>query len=155
MNVELINPFIVSLCHVLKMMANMDVKPGKPQIKKGNVSIKDIIATGYIGLVGEKAKGSLAVSFPKGTILGIAMRVFDEPIDEIDEEVEDLVGEITNIIVGNAKHPLAEKGYHFDQSIPTVIIGEDHVVYHNTRGPVLLLNFSTAAGDLVIEVCIK
>jgi chemotaxis protein CheX len=155
MKVELINPIISSLVSVLSQMGQIAAKPEKPILKKGAKSGYEAIISGYIGLVGEKIRGSMAISFTEPLILKIASNLFGEEMEEVNDEVADLVGEITNIITGNAKPGLAQAGYKLDLSIPTIIIGLGHYVIHNTKGPVIIIPFSTESGSLLLEVCFK
>ena len=50
MKVEFINPFLSSLINVLATMAQTELTPGKPKIKKGEVAQGDV--SGLIGMVG-------------------------------------------------------------------------------------------------------
>ena len=77
MNVEFINPFLESIVNVLSTMAQLEAKPGRPMIKKDDVAQGDV--TGLIGMTGEQARGSLAVSFSEQAILEISkQRLGDE-----------------------------------------------------------------------------
>ena len=75
-----------------------------------------------------------------------------EKLDSIDDTVTDMVGELTNMVTGGAKKILSEKGYRFDMALPTVISGKDHVVTHISKGPIIVVPFSTEAGDFFVEL---
>ena len=66
MNVEFVNPFLISTMNVLKTMANTEAKPGKPFLKSEKVAKGDV--TGIVGMSGAQARGSLAISFPEPAI---------------------------------------------------------------------------------------
>ncbi|RLB70855.1 MAG: chemotaxis protein CheX, partial [Deltaproteobacteria bacterium] len=48
MDVRYINPFLEATIHVLKTMAFINSKPGKPYVKKDEIATGDI--TGVIGI---------------------------------------------------------------------------------------------------------
>ncbi len=153
MDVEIINCFLDSTINVLTTMAMIDAKPGKPQIKMESAAKGDV--TGMIGIVGEGVKGSLAISFEEKTILHVVSQMFGEPITELDDSVNDAVGEITNIVTGGAKKTLSEKGYKFQMAIPTTIAGKQHVISHKSTGPIIIVPFNTEAGKFFIEICFE
>ncbi len=153
MNVELVNPFLDAIVNVLSVMAQTDAKAGKPYIKKGDMAMGDV--TGIIGLVGEQAKGSLAISFSESAILDITTKMLGEEITELDQTAADMAGEITNMVTGGAKKGLSEKGYVFELSIPTMIVGKEHNVSHKTAGTIVIIPFDTEAGSFFVEVCFE
>ena len=152
MDANLINPFIDATLNVLGTMASTRARAGKPYIKKDKVARGDV--TGVIGLTGE-AKGTISVSFTEKSILAIVSNMFKEEMKELNEEVKDAVGEITNMISGVARKRLEELGRSLKAAIPTVIMGKNHSISHITTSPVIAIPFSTDNGDFTIEVCIE
>jgi len=150
MNVELINPFLSATVNVIKTMAFTEVTPGKPFLKKDHHATGDVSAV--IGITGE-SEGSLSVSFTEECIINIVSNMFGEKITAINREVEDAVGEITNMISGDARRELSEKGVMLKAAIPSVITGKQHTIKHMTNSPVIAIPFSTASGDFTVEVC--
>lgn len=151
MNVEFINPFLASLMNVLSTMAQTELKPGKPQRKQGEVAQGDV--SGLIGMVGAQTKGSFSITFDEGLALTIMERMLGERPSNINEEVTDMVGEITNMVTGGAKNLLGEKGYEFDMATPIVVSGSNHTITHKCDGPKVLIPFTSDAGNANIEVC--
>lgn len=111
MNVEFMNPFLISTINVIKTMAKTDAKPGKPFLKSDKTAKGDVI--GIVGMSGTKAKGSLSITFTEPAILHIYSQMLGEKAEKITDELVDCVGEITNMICGGAKAILSEKGYKF------------------------------------------
>lgn len=153
MNAELINPFLEAMRDVLNTMAQLEVTPGRPMIKQDDVAQGDV--TGLIGMTGERARGSLAVTFSEQAILDISRRMLGEESKSLDATVTDLVGEITNMVTGGAKRILADKGYHFDLAIPAVVSGKNHHIIHKTRGRKIVVPFNTEAGAFYVEICFE
>ena len=153
MNAEFINAFLTAILNILTTMAQMKAEPGKPFVKADHVAKGDV--TGIIGMAGEQTKGTLAVTFTQPVILAITERMLGEKLDTIDDTVTDMVGELTNIVTGGAKKFLSEKGYRFDMAIPAVISGKDHIVLHKSKNPIILVPFTTEAGDFFVELCFE
>ena len=152
-NVEFVNPFLVSAVNVIKTMANTEVKPGKPFVKSDRISKGDV--TGIVGLRGVQAKGSMAITFTGPAILHIYSQMLGENAEEISDAVVDCVGEITNMICGGAKTILSEKGYKFELAIPSMIAGKNHMVFHKTNGKIICIPFDTIAGSFFLEICFE
>ncbi len=150
MDVEFINPFLTATTNVLTTMAKLDAKPGSVELKKTNIAHGDV--TGLIGMIGDKVKGSFSISFTEAAILDITQRMIGEKVTTIDDTVTDMAGELTNMATGGAKKLLAEKGHDFDMAIPVVISGNNHAIIHKSKGPIIILPFTTNSGDFFIEV---
>ena len=150
MNVEYVNPFLSSLVNVLSTMANTTIVPGQPRIKKDEVARGDV--SGLIGMIGPQTKGSFSVSFEESLALEIMFRMLGERPKTINEEVTDMVGEITNMVTGGAKRILGEKGYEFSMATPVVVSGKGHTITHKCDGPKILMPFDSDFGEVHIEV---
>ncbi|MFQ3195210.1 MAG: chemotaxis protein CheX [Colwellia sp.] len=151
MNVEFINPFINALINVIDVMGHTELTYEKPKIKKNDVSMGDV--SGFIGMVGPKTKGSLSITFEKSLALRIMQRMVGDKLEEIDEEITDMVGEITNMVSGGAKLELSKKGYEFDMATPIVVSGKNHTIDHIHEGHVIIIPFSSDSGKAFIEIC--
>ncbi|NRA59352.1 MAG: chemotaxis protein CheX [Psychrobium sp.] len=151
MNVDFINPFLESLLNVLSTMASTNLTAGKPALKKGVVAHGDV--SGLIGMVGPSTKGSLSISFDESLALQIMQRMLGENPGVINEEVTDMVGEITNMVTGGAKNLLGSKGYEFDMATPIVVSGKNHTISHKTDGTKIMIPFTSPDGNAMIEIC--
>ena len=149
MNVEFINPFLSSMLNVMSTMALMELTPEKPRLKKNEVAQGDV--SGLIGMVSEQTKGSLSITFEGKLALATMKSMVGEGPDEINEEITDLVGEITNMVTGGAKRMLSEKGIEFDMATPMVVSGKDHTITHKADGPVVIIPLSSEHGKAYIE----
>lgn len=151
MNVNFINPFLESLVNVISTMANMELTPGKPGLKKDSQAKGDI--SGLIGMIGPQTKGSLSITFEQKLILEIMQNMLGENPGMINDEITDLVGEITNMVTGGAKHKLADKGYEFEMATPIVVSGNGHCISHKASGKKIIIPFNTDHGKAFIEIC--
>ena len=151
MNVEFVNPFINGLLNVMETMAQTTLKPGKPKRKQSDVAQGDV--SGLIGMVGPQVKGSMSITFDEGLALTIMERMVGERPEKLDAEVGDMVGEVTNMICGNAKRDLAEKGFDFCMATPIVVSGKQHTISHQVDGAKLIMPFMCDAGLAHMEIC--
>ncbi|WDP89821.1 MAG: chemotaxis protein CheX [Desulfobacter sp.] len=150
MDVKLINPFINATINVLETMAFMSVEAGKPYLKKGTTAVGDV--TGVIGLTGV-AHGTIAVTFEESCILTVVSNMLGEEMETLNEDISDAVGELTNMISGQARKELDEIGKVFKAAIPSVITGKNHTIRHYVDGPKIAIPFKTDGGEFTIEVC--
>ena len=152
MDANLINPFIEATLHVLETMASTRAEAGKPYLKKDRVARGDV--SGVIGMTGE-TRGTISISFSEASILPIVSNMLGEEMKEMNEEIKDAVGEVTNMISGQARKRLDEQGRSLSAAIPTVIMGKDHSITHMTTYPIIAIPFSTDNGEFTIEVCFE
>ncbi len=153
MKAEFINPFLNSLLEVMGTMAQTRLTPGEPQVKKDDRARGDV--SGIIGMVGPQTRGSMAITLEKSLALKVYERMVGDPAKDIDEEVTDMVGEITNMVTGGAKRLLGEQGYEFEMATPAVVYGTDHSISHKVNGPRLLMPFTSDDGKAFIEICFE
>jgi chemotaxis protein CheX len=151
MDVKIINAFLDGTISVIKTMAFIEPEAGAPYLKKDAVARGDI--SGIIGLAGS-AKGSLALSFEEPCILEIVSSMLGEEITEINAEISDAVGEITNMISGAARKNLEAAGYTIFSALPTVISGKNHNITHVMGGPSIIIPFATMKGSFVVDICL-
>lgn len=152
MDVRFINPFLTGTINVLRTMASVDPKPGKPYLKKNSLATGDV--SGIIGLTGSVA-GSMALSFSQEAILKIVSNMLGEEITEVNGDITDAVGEITNMVSGASRKELEAVGLTITAAIPTVIAGKGHSIKHVLGGPSLIIPFETENGPFVVDVCIS
>jgi len=151
MNADFINPFIAALLNVMQTMAQTQLVPGKPQKKSDNQARGEI--SGLIGMVGDNIQGSMSISFEEGLVLEIMQKMLGEKPESIDSDVQDMVGEITNMICGGAKNELGQKGYDFGMATPVVVSGKNHTIKHQVDGKKMVMPFSHDSGKLYLEMC--
>ena len=152
MDVRFINPFLTGTINVLRTMASVEPKPGKPYLKKNSLATGDV--SGIIGLTGSVA-GSMALSFSQEAILKIVSNMLGEEMTEVNGDITDAVGEITNMVSGASRKELEGLGFTITAAIPSVISGENHSIKHVLGGPSLIIPFETDDGPFTVDVCIS
>lgn len=144
----MINPFLEATVNVLSTMAMITPKTGKPYLKKDKTAIGEI--SGIIGMTGH-TKGVVILSFSKGAICKIVGSMLGEEYTEITSDINDAVGELTNMISGDARRRLAEAGYTFEAGLPTIVSGKGHEIESVTSGPVIVMPFTVEGHNFVLE----
>jgi len=151
-NVDFINPFLTATMHVLKIQASTESSPGSISMKEDKTKHMGDIS-GVIGLVSNAFSGSVVISFPQRTFLKIMSRMLGEEYTEINKDIQDGAAELTNMIFGQAKIALNEKGFGIHAAIPSVVTGQNHSVQSMADGPQVVVPFETDVGPFFIEIC--
>lgn len=120
LNADHINPFLIAATKILKDMSSVDVKIGKPSIKKADFTSESIII--MIGITGE-IKGQVLISFSDGTACDIASRMMSMEILFMDEISMSAISELGNMILGNAATIFSTKGIGIDITPPSICKG--------------------------------
>jgi chemotaxis protein CheX len=151
--VEYINPFIESTVNAMQTMAMISPKRDEIKVKKdGESATFDI--SGLIGIAGE-ALGSVVLSFPEDTALQVVSKFVGEELTDVNRDVLDAIGELTNIVAGGAKKIFSEQGHHFKISIPNVVHGKNHKINRPKDVPCISVTFSSDSGPFAVEVSLK
>lgn len=122
-NVDCINPFLTSSITVFRTMLGCELQRGKPYLAE-NVHPKHEIS-GVIGLSG-KAIGTVVLSLEGPVALKVAEAMLGEAQTELNGDVVDAIGEVTNMIAGSAKAQLEHLA--MSVSLPNVVMGHDHKI---------------------------
>ncbi len=148
---EFVNAFIQSVINTHRITANIQINSGKASILPK--SEKNGEVTGFLGIVSNNSRWVLSISYAKESITEIYGTMFSEKKESIDNDVADLVGEITNQIYGGAKSMLNQRGYAFEMAMPTVITG-DFRTHHHGSGVTLNVPFciSNKAYNIWIDI---
>jgi chemotaxis protein CheX len=153
MDVKYINPFIDSVINTLSMFMGKNPEPKTPFVKGEALTQGDI--TGVIGFAEKNITGSVVLSFPENTALTLYASMTGDELGRINREVEDSIGEITNIVAGGAKTELSKEGLSFHISIPSVIVGKNHSISHTIETPIVVIPFTVGELKFSMEVSMK
>jgi len=64
----------------------------------------------------------------------VVSNMLGEEITDLNADIQDAVGEITNMISGAARKNLEAKGFNITAAIPTVVFGKGHSIIHVMEG---------------------
>ena len=108
------------------------------------------VAQTVAGIAGEI---SGAINGAAGELRQVVLDAIPPQALQAVRDVQDAVGEITNMISGQARAGLSQLGLNLSSSTPTVIFGDNHTIPHVTSGPVIAIPFSSPQGDFTVEFC--
>lgn len=154
LDTNFVNPFLDATLRVLKIQAGIDANAGKIYLKKTDEKLLGDIS-GVIGIVSESFNGSVVISFPEKTFLAVMSGMLGEVYTEVNKDILDGAGEITNMIFGQAKVVLNDLGYGIKTAIPTVISGKDHSMSGITNGTTVVVPFQSTVGEFFAEICLS
>jgi chemotaxis protein CheX len=144
---EYINPFLSSAVLVFDTMLGCELKHQDPFLKKGSLAAREV--SGIIGLSGG-AKGTVVLSIDREVALSATEVMLQERPEEINSDVTDAVGELTNMIVGGAKAKLEH--FALSVSLPNVVTGKGHCIEFPSEAPPICIPFDCEWGRVVVEV---
>lgn len=127
----------------------MDVSAGA-ETPTEKIPLTDSIS-GIIGLAGTH-KGVLAIHLPHRVAMAITSSFLGMDVNEINADVEDAVGELANMLGGNIKSILSEKGRDISLSMPTTISGRQYDFQPTKDAESLVIPCKCQAGPFVIEL---
>jgi chemotaxis protein CheX len=84
----------------------------------------------------------------------VAKMLGEEPARELTAGVQDAVGEIINMISGQAKASLVKTRYHFTISIPQVIVDPGHEMEHQAGVPNIVVFFEGEGHGFALQICL-
>ena len=151
-NVEIAKAFIAATNNILATMANITPKAGKPFVKNDPTSFGEFSA--IIGVTGQH-KGSICVTFTREGAMNVVRAMLGDDIMDIEQDAVDTVGEIANMVSGQARATIAEKGVVLQGSTPTIITGENHRITHMSKSPVMCIPFTMTEGAFTVEFCLE
>jgi len=150
---EYLTPFVKNTCNVLETMASLHVEFEDIYFSNGIKIFGDV--SGIMGLSGN-AEGTLVVTFHWSLAQTIIAKMMGIGEDKLDAElIHDGVSEIINMISGSTKREFVGTPYHFDISLPSVVVGSGHQVGHVHDTSIAVLIFRVGSQYFSLYVCIK
>ena len=142
---QYIQPFITVCKSVFKDFLRLELEAKLPYFMEKEATTEWDVS-GVIGLTGE-ARGAVVISMKKELAQKLTANLTGSAHNELDADVVDAVGEIINIIAGNAKQQL-EEAFRLVISLPTIVKGKEHsIAWPEGQARVICIPFSTVAGD--------
>lgn len=147
-DVRILNAMIKATSFVVQQFGCKDIKMLKPETKKPETPWQGEVAS-YMEIKSQNFKGILVVSFEKSTYLKLLSEMLGEPQTEITADNADAIGEINNMILGNAKSEFTQ--YKVEMTLPKIMKkGENPPAPEKSVG--MIIPFQIPEGKLHIEV---
>lgn len=131
------------------MMDVVDDFPLKEPVSRFKCSI-----TGMVGFAGIYS-GVISIHCPVDLALKITSNMLGIECDEVNEDLNDAIGEIANMLGGSVKQVLSKGGLDVKLSIPTVISGEDYTVNSLSDNDCIVVPFAVEGHTLLVGLTLK
>lgn len=151
MKAEYINPFFLATKDVFRLMLNLPVDKGDLAIVEDMIPSKD--ANVVLGVTGD-LRGTILFSFPKDMTLEMVKIMSGMEMEEIDSFVSSALGEVANIIGGNAVTNLTNYNYKCDIVPPQIFVGQ-YKSLSTASEKALLLQLETPIGKFDVNIFLK
>ena len=148
-DVRVINAIIGATTNVLAQFGVKSVTMGKAGPKSPHEPMMGEVSS-VIEIKSQAFQGHLSISFDKGSYLEVVSTMLMEEQTEITPDNSDAVGEINNIIFGNAKAEISNYGVQL--TVPKVILGAGQVIPCAQGSAGMLIPFNTGKGNFYISV---
>ena len=146
--IDYINPVIAGLENTFSTMLNCKVERIGLGLMENNQALHPVSC--IIGISG-KGVGTIVLSMERAVAIKVAgvMLMMDD-LTEVDNDVLDAVGEITNMICGDAKAKLAQ--FQLSISLPNILHGEGCWLHFPQKTHPIMIPFKCDWGLLAIQI---
>ena len=151
MKEEYVNAFLAPAKLVWEKELKTPLNLVKAEAVSHQYTTEDI--TAIIGVSGS-LQGNVLYGFANGSAYSVAGAMIGEPVTELDDMSLSALGEIANMITGNAATHLAAAGYECNIS-PPVIIEPAGSRLITTGGPQIMVSFNSDLGELKIRISLS
>jgi len=139
--------FVQTIAHYLTQTASHELILGTPYLNEN----KEPMTYDFTGIIGVSGgyKGCVYFTAPRALLKHMLLSMGESELH--DENLNDMVGEVANIISGNARKDL---GQEFMISVPVVVRGELDEIYlpKNIRSYVIPLFWNSYRAAIVISL---
>lgn len=109
---------------------------------------------GLISLQGQHTTGSLLLCFDAAAARSLASAMLCEEIAELNDDARSVIGEVTNMVCGDAKRRLDELGFSVGMALPRLWAAGDPVP-PAAAGDVIVLSGLIPGGTFKLSVDFK
>lgn len=131
------------------MMDPTDDYPMREPVNRFKCSI-----TGMVGFAGTYS-GVISMHCPVSLAMKITANMLGMECDEVNEDLNDAIGEISNMLGGSVKQVLSKGGLDVKLSIPTVIAGEDYTVNSLSDSDCVVIPFKVDDDKFLVGLVLK
>ena len=144
---------IKAVTDVFDMMLSMEVELSD---EAGNLNNEEEHIVGAVSFAGE-VMGSISIQVNSNFARQMTMGMLGMEEDEIDgdDEIKDVIGEVSNIIGGNLKSNFVDAGFFCELSIPSITIGSDFIIQSLNMETYERLFFHYKEYLIIVELGVK
>jgi len=131
------------------MMQPKDEFPLREPVSRFRCSI-----TGMVGFAGTY-HGVISIHCPVVLALKVTSNMLGVECEEVNDDLNDAIGEIANMLGGSVKQVLSKGGMDVKLSIPTVISGEDYTVNSLSDSDCVIIPFIVEEQKFLVGLTLK
>jgi chemotaxis protein CheX len=144
---ELVEAFAESVPPALREMAGVEAVVGESRPAARGDALGDLSAT--VRLTAADGESRLVLCFPERTAAELARRILAGTTDAVTPDlIADCMGEVANVVAGQAKALLFGTASHFTLSTPVVRTGLTDAVDGGW-----VIRFGSDAGEFALHLC--
>lgn len=148
MNIDLINPFVLSSFSVLRSLLNDTPAKGELSVRPGCSTTHPVSV--LCGVTGD-VRGQVIFGMSLLTADRVAGAMLGASIMTFDDLAASAIAELANMISGNALILLSEQGYHCDISPPAIVRGSELAI-STFQIPAVVIPLAIAGGEIFLTV---
>ena len=133
---------------IFNTMIFLEIAAGEPLTQEERVPSH---VSAMIGLSGDFS-GMLSIHCPDLVGPAIAGAMLGMDLEEVDADVKDALGEISNMLAGGIKEAFAAEKIALEIAIPTAISGKSYTISSPTGSNRVIIPFSTEQGRFFVEM---
>ena len=137
--------------HVFSTMVGTSLPPGESSIEKETPESAGVVS--FIGLAGPWAGIGTFICSASQACRICSLMLMSE-MDAVNEDVLDVIAELTNMIVGNVKNELERELGPLGLSIPTVVYGRNFRTKSAHMTEWVVVRFPFEGDQLVVKLCL-
>ena len=137
---------------IFDTMIMVAVTPGKPLAAP--VSQFKCSLSAMVGFAGFK-QGNLAIHLSESVAKGLTGDFLGMEVDEINEDVQDAMGELANMLAGSLKPFISANGGKVELSLPSVVHGEEYTLTVINKADWVLIPFTVSHGEFLVGLEFK
>jgi chemotaxis protein CheX len=150
MRAEYINAYVLAAKQLFDVMFSVK-RFERTTLKTDAEMHQSYEVSSVIGVTGD-CSGAVVLCFSKEVATRMVSQLVGEEISNFEEDTCDVIGEMLNIIAGNANRELELGAGTMAISVPTVFVGKEHRVKRARNVPCILIGFDTDLGEFAIYV---
>lgn len=150
---EVIKVFSSAAIRAVKEQCLTRIEVGLPRYRVPGAGFpSEVDVASVLDVNTEKFKGSVALCYPRSSFLGMIRAMTKEVHSIINASVRDGAAELLNIIFGEMKQVLNQKGYNLPMAIPQVLLADAAIECLLNQEPAVIVPFQTQHGPFFAQI---
>lgn len=147
---EFLNTTLESVASSMKIMLEATILSTEVKTINSADQMQNIQIGAIAGIVSTHFNGNLVIGFTNTDFKAAMSRFLQMEVIEITSEIKDGVAELLNVIIGQTKITLNDRGFDIQQVIPNVITGDNLSIYSTNKQKSILINYTCDFGKFCI-----